>query len=233
MIIRHALNNCMHFVQSRIPQPCLLCGARVAGALLCPGCEADLPRLAGARCPVCALPTPLGEVCGGCLRRPPAYDATHAAFRYAFPLDALVQRLKYGGGLALADWFAARLAEALREAPRPDLILPMPLHPKRLRERGYNQAAEIAKRLAARLDLPLGLTACRRVRDAAPQTGLPLKERRRNIRGAFHCDLDLTGRRVALLDDVMTSGASLDELARAARKAGAAEVSAWAVARTL
>ena len=220
-------------MQVRLAQPCLLCGARVMGALLCPGCEAELPRLTGALCPVCALPTPLGEVCGSCLQHPPAFDATRAAFRYAFPLDALVQKLKYSGELALADFLAARLAAALQDAPRPDLIIPMPLHRNRLRERGFNQAAEIARRLAARLDIPLALTACRRIKDPVPQAGLPLKARRKNIRGAFSCDADLTGRRVVLLDDVMTSGASLDELAKVVRKSGAVGIQVWVLARTL
>jgi ComF family protein len=109
----------------------------------------------------------------------------------------------------------------------------MPLHPKRLQERGYNQAGEIAKRLARRIDLPLSLTACTRAKDAPPQASLPLKERHKNIRGAFECKMDLSGQRIALVDDVMTTGASLDELAKTVRRAGAAEVQAWVVARTL
>jgi ComF family protein len=109
----------------------------------------------------------------------------------------------------------------------------MPLHETRLAERSFNQAGEIARRLAPVLDIPWLAEGCRRIRDTPPQAGLDLKARRRNLRGAFQCDLDLTGKHVALLDDVMTSGTSLDELAKTVRKAGAAEVSAWVVARTL
>ncbi len=223
-------------MQARIGQPCLLCGADapsadMPAAPLCPGCLADLPRLTGPRCPVCALPTPLGETCGGCLKHPPAFDATRAVFQYAYPLDALLQHYKYGQGLHLAGFLAEQLAAEIDT--RPDLIVPMPLHPKRLKERGYNQAGEIAKRLANRLDLPLALSACTRAKDAPPQASLPLKERRKNIRGAFECKADLSGKRIALIDDVMTTGASLNELAKTVKKAGAVEVRAWVVARTL
>lgn len=194
-----------------------------------------MPLLPQARCPQCALPSPDGALCGHCLRRPPAFTRAVAVYGYAFPLDALVKHCKYGGALEVTDWFADRLAAELAGVPPPDLILPMPLHPARLAERGFNQAAEIARRLARSLEIPWSPEGCRRVRDTPPQAGLELKARRRNLRGAFACDLDLdlTGRRVALVDDVMTSGASLDELAKVVRKAGAAEVHAWVVARTL
>lgn len=214
-------------------QPCALCGRRSLGGAVCALCLERLPRLPAARCPICSEPTPLGEVCGACLKRPPAFDRALAAFRYAPPLDGLVQRFKYGGDLTLAQFFADRLAATLSGEPLPDLLLPMPLHPDRTRERGFNQAVEIGKALARRLDLTLDWRACRRLRATAPQAGLDLKARRRNLRGAFACDRDLGGLRVALLDDVMTSGASLDALATAARRAGAADVTAWVVARAL
>jgi ComF family protein len=223
------LNSCRQFVQTRVAQGCLLCGARSRAGLLCPACAADLPRLPVERCPVCALPTPGGQVCGACLKRPPAFDRTEAVFRYQFPVDVLVQRLKYGGQTVLADWLAGTLAPAAR----PDLILAMPLHPRRLLERGFNQAALLAGPLARRLAVDFAAEACRRERDTRPQVDLPLKARRRNIRGAFTCAADLTGKRVALVDDVMTTGASLDELAREVKRAGAVEVVAWVVARTV
>lgn len=186
-----------------------------------------------ARCPQCALPSTAGEVCGHCLRHPPAFDHTEAVYAYAFPLDALVRHCKYRGGLELTALFAHALAGQIRERDRADLIVPMPLHPERLGERGFNQAAEIARRLAGQLQLPWLASACARVRDTPPQAGLDLKGRRRNLRNAFHCTGDLAGRRVALVDDVMTSGASLNELARTVKKAGAISVTAWVVARTL
>lgn len=231
--VRSALNSCTNIVLSRLAQPCLLCGARSRAGLVCPACAADLTGLPETGCPVCAQPGTGGQVCGRCLRRPPAYGATVARYRYAFPADVLVQRLKYGGQTVLAAWLADRLAEALGGRELPDLIVPMPLHPQRLGRRGYNQAALLAAGLGRRLGIEVAPAACRRVRDTPPQVELALKDRRRNIRGAFACDADLAGRRVALVDDVMTSGASLDELARTVRRAGAAEVTAWVVARAL
>jgi len=227
------LNKCHNFVQQRFAQACFLCAARSQAGLLCPGCHADLARLSVERCPVCAQPTPAGAVCGACLKRPPAFDRTVAVYRYAFPASVLVQQLKYGGQLALAPWLADQLAAELAGADRPDCIIPMPLHKNRLKERGFNQAALIAKRLADRLAVPLALHACGRVRDTRPQVEMPFAARHGNMRNAFVCDLDLTGQRVALVDDVMTSGASLDELAKEVKRAGASEVSAWVIARTV
>lgn len=227
------LNNCLNYVHARITQPCLLCGVRCRGVPLCAGCLDDLPRLPVARCPQCALPTPNGELCGACLKRPPRFDRCRAVYAYAQPADVLIKRLKYASELALAGFLAGELALEVAPHPLPDLILPMPLHPRRLGERGYNQAVELARGLSMRLGVAMQPDACRRVRDTSAQAGLDLQERRRNLRGAFLCDKALAGLRVALLDDVMTSGASLDELARAARNAGAIGVEAWVVARTL
>lgn len=215
-----------------LPQPCLLCGARSRDGL-CDSCDESLPRLPSA-CPVCALPSPAGEICGACLKRPPAFVAATAAFVYAFPVDALVQRLKYGADLSIARLLGDALADRTAERPRPDLLVPMPLSPARLRERGFNQALEIARVVARRLALPLAPHACRRVRDTPPQAGLPWKERARNVRGAFVGEPSLVaGKRIAVVDDVATTGATLDELSGALGRCGAARVEAWMVARTL
>lgn len=232
-LIAGLLNSCREIAQTGIAQPCLLCGARSRTGLLCRPCADDLPRLPAERCPCCALPTPAGAVCGACLKRPPAFDSAAAVFCYDFPVDVLVQRLKYAGQTAIADYLAARLAERPIAPDMPDLIVPMPLHPRRLRERGFNQAVLLAGHLARRLGIESAPAACRRARDTPPQVDLPVRERRRNIRGAFVCEADLSGRRVVLVDDVMTTGASLDELARMVKRAGAVEVTAWVVARTV
>lgn len=184
-------------------------------------------------CPQCALPTPGGEVCGTCLKHPPAFDHTLAVFAYAFPLDTLVQQCKYAGATSLTAFFAEHMAQRVSSETTLDYLLPMPLHPARLAHRGFNQAAEIARRLSPRVGIPWLPDACQRVRNTPSQAGLDLKTRQRNLRGAFACNLDLNGKRVALIDDVMTSGSSLNELARAVRKAGAAEIQAWVLARTL
>jgi ComF family protein len=169
------------------------------------------------------------------LAHPPAFDATIAAFAYAFPVDRLIHAFKYQGRLALAEWSAAVvLAErARRERSDPDRLIALPLSIERQRERGYNQAAEIARLAAARTGIPLLSAGVRRVRAAPPQAVLPWTARERNVRGAFACDADLAGLRVAVIDDVMTTGASLSELARTLRAAGATKIENWVVARTL
>lgn len=200
-------------------------------AAWCEPCGAALPYLPAAHCPACALPTLDGALCGRCLKKHPHFDRTVAAFAYAFPLDQLVQALKFNEQLHLAESLADKLAE--RITARPDCIVAMPLHAARLRQRGHNQSLELARRVACRLDIPLAAHACRRVRDTPPQSTLKWKERGKNMRRAFHCAEDFSGKHVAVVDDVMTSGASLNELALALRRAGAREVSAWVVARTL
>ena len=150
---------------------------------------------------------------------------------YGPPLDGLIQHFKYGKDIHLARFFATHLAPPVTNRTA-ELILPMPLHPERVRERGFNQAVEIARPLARRLEIPLLLDAARRLRNTPAQAGLPHDARLKNIKGAFACDARVAGKRIALLDDVMTTGASLDELARAVLAAGAIAVEAWVVART-
>jgi ComF family protein len=157
---------------------------------------------------------------------------------YAFPIDALLHSLKYRTNLALAPVLADLLLAQIDKAALPDFIVPMPLHPVRLRKRGFNQAIEIARRISKKSGVPLLPALCRRVRDTASQTGLPWKEREKNIRDAFDCEgklneKQLNGKHIAIVDDVMTTGATLNELARVLRKCGAVHISAWVVARTL
>lgn len=215
-------------IAALLPQSCALCGAD-AEELLCPGCRADLPVL-GPACPQCGEPTTHGESCGRCLQRPPHFDAAHATFRYEFPLDRLVQALKYGHQLALAAWFGKTLAGLVADSAF-DAVVPLPLHPERLRRRGFNQAAEIGRALAAAGGYRLSLALLARTKATASQTHLPLDERAVNVRNAFECREDLTGRRFLLVDDVMTSGATLDEAARTLKLHGALRVEAAVVAR--
>ncbi len=214
-----------------LPQDCLLCGGYAGARAVCAACEHDLPRLPEARCPVCAEASPGATTCGACLKSPPHFDAAVAAFRYAFPADRLVHALKYGRRLATAEF----LAEAMLAAgiPAGDLLVPMPLSAARLRERGFNQAVEIARPLARALGLPLALDGCSRRRDTAPQASLPWKARRDNVRHAFECPADFIGRSVIVVDDVMTTGTTADEFARTLKARGAARVTLWVAARTL
>ncbi|MDT3734602.1 MAG: ComF family protein [Denitratisoma sp.] len=215
-----------------LPQDCTVCGKGSGERLVCAACEADLPHLAGPLCPVCALPAAEDAVCGACQGAPPHFDATTAAFRYAFPVEHIVQGLKYRHRLPLAGWLAETLMGRVAAAGV-DCLIPLPLSAQRMRERGFNQAQEIARPLARRLGLPLVSDACARVRDSAPQASLPWKERQANIRHAFECRLDLTGKTIAVVDDVMTTGATLNEFARTLKLHGAARVENWVVARTL
>lgn len=221
-----------------LPQDCLLCGAAIAATEedlpICAACGADLPRLPPEHCPVCALPTAEGETCGACLGKSPSFDATLAPLIYAFPVDRLAQALKYHHRLALAGWLGHLLADELdRMQTRPDLIVPMPLHPRRLAERGFNQALELARPLSRLSGIPLDWTAVARNLDTPPQASLPWQARKKNVRGAFLCMQDLTGRHVLVVDDVMTTGATLNELARSLKVRGAARVTNIVVARTL
>jgi ComF family protein len=167
------------------------------------------------------------------LQHPPAYTQAIAAFRYESPLDSLIKALKFDERLILANFLADALAA--RITARPDHLLALPLHPARLRERGFNQSQLLAARLADALQLPLLSGAASRVRDTPPQSTLPWRARARNMRKAFALspDLDVRDRHIAIVDDVMTSGASIDALARLLLDAGASKVSAWVVARTV
>lgn len=191
------------------------------------------------RCERCALRLPTSlSVCGQCLRHPPAWDAAVAAVDYAPPWDGLLGRFKFHAALDLADALADRLLDATTRAGQPDpgLLLPAPLSAERLRERGYNQAWELTRRLATRLRAPADPRLLLRVRHAPAQMGLPHDERAANVRHAFAVEprrrAELQGRTVTIVDDVMTTGATVGEIARVLRAAGAARVQVWALART-
>ncbi len=220
--------NIRSFIEQHFPPCCLLCEA--AEGPLCPACLVDLPWLAEQRCPVCALPTSGRETCGHCLKERPAFSSTQALFAYGFPVDRLIQQLKYKEQLALAPLLGSLLAQNL-ENELPDLWLPMPLHPNRIKERGFNQAVEIARELSAKTGIPMHASWATRERDTPSQAGLKREARRKNMRGAFKCDHKVAGLHVGIVDDVMTTGSTLDALAAALKHAGAKEVSCLIVAR--
>ena len=224
------LNNCSKFRQNLFGTDCLLCGAASGSENICPACLAHLPYLRGSRCRICANPT-AGPVCGTCLAKTPHFSRTLAVFSYEFPVDALIQSLKYRENLALSSTFARMLTQASGSYPKPDFIVPVPLHPLRLRERGFNQAMEIARHISGKTGI--ALIECSKIRDTPSQTSLPWAARKKNVRDAFSCESALESAHVAIIDDVMTTGSTLDELAKTLLKQGAREVSAWVVARAV
>lgn len=218
------------------PRRCCWCQARIARGHSCPACRQRLPWNPVA-CARCALPLPgpgPGEfLCPACAGSPPPQDLAFVPFRYEGPISAQIVELKFRAGLHRAPVLAELLALGLAARPRPlpELLVPVPLHPARLFRRGYNQALEIARPLASRLTVALAPDAARRRRATGEQTRLSAGQRRRNVRGAFEVDPLVRGRHVALLDDVITTGATAAELARTTRAAGAVGVEVWAVAR--
>lgn len=221
------------WLHGALPQLCALCAAPAGSRLLCTACADGLPRI-GAVCPGCALPTPEGRACAGCRERPPPWRHAVAAFAYAHPLDRLLHALKYRGATAYAPLFAGALVERLLHDARspPHAIVALPLSPARQRERGYNQAIEIARPLARTLGLPL-VAGLRRTRDTPPLANLPWRERQRLVSHAFAAEPCVAGRAIALVDDVLTTGATLRAATRALQEGGAATVDVWVVARTL
>lgn len=225
-------------LQILFPPTCLLCGAPGATGLdLCAGCAVDLPwnRTCCARC---ALPLegPAldGALCGACQRRPPPYHRCLAALRYQTPVPSLVGAAKFRGRLNAARLLGQLLAQTLGQSgePLPEVVIPVPLHRTRLAERGYNQALEIAWVVARELALRVDSGCCERRVATLPQAGLDEGSRRRNIRGAFAVPSRLGWGHVAILDDVVTTGCTVEELARELRRAGVRHVDVWAVART-
>ena len=226
-----ALNNCGVWWRRQGNAPCLLCDTPAKESNICADCRADLPWLDANHCSCCAHPLPAPGLCGRCIARPPHYNNVVAACRYAFPLDGLIQAYKYSGRLVAGAALASLLADRVRQ--RPDLIVPIPLTAQRLRERGFNQALELARALGRQTGVSVNARLCVKTRDTLAQTRLPWKERRKNIRGAFVVEGSVAGCHVAVVDDVLTTGATLSELARNLKRAGAVTVTGYVIARTV
>lgn len=215
---------------------CVVCDLE-DGDPLCRGCAQDYFATGIARCAACALRLPAsapdGDRCGRCLSAPPHFAATIALADYAPPVDRMIAALKFGGRLPLAAAFGALLADQAKlPLSQADAICPVPLAFERQAERGFNQAHEIARHVAAACGRPLRADILLRTRHTAAQMDLALAERQRNVRGAFVARGDLGGMRVVLIDDVMTTGATLDAIAAALKRAGAARVTNLVAART-
>ncbi|MCW4151062.1 ComF family protein [Halomonas sp. 18H] len=220
------------WLRRALPGRCAFClGATPGTAPWCRACHLELPWNLPA-CPQCAEPQSgqgRGRLCGHCLRRQPAFAAARVPLRYEGAAAALIQRFKFQASPRAGSVLLALLDGALETTPSPQGLVAVPLHDRRARQRGFDQAQWLARRLAARRDMPL--YKARRLRDTPSQRGLDRRQRRRNLRAAFHVEGELPAH-VALLDDVMTTGATLDALARACQQAGARRVEVWAMART-
>lgn len=234
-------------------QCCELCDAEQAD-VVCHACAQSLARIETASaCPTCSQPSANAQRCGACLSHPPPYVEVTACFDYRFPLDQLIQSYKFAANIGLVNFFAGAVVQQVREGStaltNPDAepalptrgttdgasptLVPVPLAPRRLRERGYNQSALLAAAVGEQLGVRVAHDWLQRIRETPPQSGLDGAERRRNLRGAFQCPTRLDGQRVILIDDVMTTGTTLAEAAKVLLSAGAVEVRAWVVARAL
>lgn len=226
-----------------LPSQCALCG-NLSQSLLCNGCDAHYwnePRL---RCATCALPLSASTLrrerddvrahCAACLDTPPAFNDTFALADYRAPLDTLAVELKFRARLAAGGTFARHLHAVFEDSdlPVPDLLVPVPLSHARLVARGYNQAWAIARPLARMMNVPGDASIVTRLRHTSAQSRLDQETRRRNVANAFGVSGDVRGKHVGVVDDVMTSGATLDALARTLKLAGARRVTNFVALRT-
>ncbi|MGE5624882.1 MAG: double zinc ribbon domain-containing protein [Bacillota bacterium] len=218
------------------PPHCMLCGGKGArGFDLCADCFRELPWNRHP-CPRCAAPLPPDAdtpLCGNCIKSPPSWDEAKSPLTYAYPLDKLVQRFKFDGDLATGWQLGELLADYLAAAGggKPDLILSVPLHAARLKERGFNQAVELARPLHERLKIPVRLDVCERVRATEIQSKLDAVERKKNLKDAFAVRKSVDGKHVVVLDDVVTTGTTMEVLTRELKDRGAVRVDVWSVAR--
>ena len=225
-----------------LPPACLLCGHRLDPdgdkTSFCRDCLTGMTPLGEAHCRRCAQPYPILEaadhLCGNCLQQPPPFSCIYAAGRYQGGFSDAINRLKYRNQLSLAAPLGRRLAAALSgigAESRPEVVIPVPLHPSRLRQRGYNQAMELSRSVGRAFNCPIAPLLLQRVRHTPPQQGLSAAERRGNLRNAFRLTRSVHNQVILLIDDVMTTGETVRECSRALRNGGAAEVMVAVVAR--
>lgn len=233
-MVYNRLNNIQNWL---LAGNCELCVARLGSGttVLCDACEGSLTR-PGLCCHICAADLPGiddSPVCGHCQKQPPAFDCVSAALVYGEPVSGLIHDLKYNKKLYLAPTLGDLLARSIKVKHNklPDVLLPVPLHRSRLRQRGFNQSLEIAKPVSRVLGVEIDARLVTRIRNTDPQTGLKPVHRARNVKRAFKVVRPVAGKRIALIDDVMTTGHTVNAVAQILKKAGAKEVLVWVVAR--
>ena len=224
-------------IDAILPWRCVVCGLSCTGPGICSPCKAALPWNDKA-CLQCSLP--LHNVddqrCGACIIKPPVFETTVSPLLFKFPVDRLIHKFKFQRDLTAGAVLGSILAEnlALKELPLPDLVIPVPMHRFRLLHRGFNQSFELAQQLGKTLDVPIAICELQRHRHTSAQTGLDAKSRRKNLKGAFHWrGKTLNGMKLALVDDVMTTGSTIAECSRVLKRSGAREVAAWTLARAV
>ena len=217
----------------RLPSICALCNQYHRDYhAICHACSTLLVPI-GPACYHCALPLPDSDfwLCGHCSKKKPAHDQVIAAYHFEEPLRSLLHEFKYHEGLYLCSFLATLIANAIPSAAyKTQCLIPVPLHPTRLRQRGFNQAAELAKYLGHQLKLPYDLVICKKTINTVPQAGLNANQRQRNLQGAFHVT-PLPYQHVTLIDDLFTTGSTVHELAKTLKKQGVERVDVWCCAR--
>jgi len=223
-----------------LSKQCLLClSPTINEYLLCSDCESELPKNTS-HCVICAVPfsalqmTENSLVCGKCQKAPPHYTTSLIPHIYASPLKQLISQLKFQGNLTVAPLLAENFIHSIKHRKNnlPECIIPVPLHPQRLRERGFNQALELARIIARQLDIPLDYSLCQRNKSTPFQSGLSAKQRKLNLKNAFVVTKPQSYKHVAIFDDVVTTGTTVNELAKQLKKSGVETIEVWAIART-
>ena len=225
----------LHHLRKLLPNRCLLCHCPVSSALpLCKPCQLELPWL-GTQCQHCALPMATNSTCGECLQKPPPWRQCIAAFEYSPPVKQLISQYKQNANLAAGRVLASLLTKAVQlnvEPPLPQLLLPVPMHWRGQLKRGFNQSYDLARMIAAELGIAVSYHHLRKRHHTEAQHHLPRKQRQQNLRGQFEAAKSVSGLRVALVDDVVTTGSTAKALAALLKKEGAEQVDIWCVART-
>ena len=218
-----------------ISKQCLLCLSPTHNMhLLCTDCGTDLPTNS-AHCLVCSIP--LSEkmlICGKCQKNPPHYTTSLIPHLYASPLKETISHLKFHGNLTYAPLLAQTFISSLKHRKNnlPECIIPVPLHQQRLHERGFNQALELARIISKQLHIPLDYSLCQRNKATPFQSGLSAKQRKQNLKNAFSIEKIHGYKHVAIFDDVVTTGTTVNELAKELKHSGVETIEVWAIART-
>lgn len=218
----------------RLPSICALCNQFHKGILaVCSDCIELIPKL-GPSCQHCAYPLPQSShlICGNCIKKPPYFDHAFIAYQFEEPLRSLLHDFKYNNGLYLSSFLSHLMLQAQPDIRESQCLIPVPMHPKKLQQRGFNQAVILAKLLAKQYKIPYDVTRCQKIKNTPPQVDLDKEQRQKNLRKAFHI-VSMPYQHVILVDDLLTTGSTANELAFTLKQSGVARVDIWCCARTI